>query len=77
VVEEADLDDAIEAEVVPYLSCAPSAVAAAKSLARSLGPRIDDAVIDDSIRRLADAWDGEDALTGIRAFLEKRPPPWQ
>ena len=34
-------------------------------------------LIDDSIRRLADAWEGPEAVQGIRAFLEKRPPPWQ
>jgi methylglutaconyl-CoA hydratase len=34
-------------------------------------------VIEDSIRRLADAWEGTEALPGIRAFLQKRPPPWQ
>lgn len=77
VVEEPALDAAIEAEVAPYLSCAPRAVAEAKALARALGPRIDDAVIDDSIRRLADIWEGPEAIQGIRAFLEKRPPPWQ
>ncbi len=76
VVPEADLDAAVEAEVAPYLSCAPLAVGQAKALARALGPRIDDAVIEDSIRRLADAWEGPEAILGIRAFLEKRPPPW-
>ncbi|WP_333816286.1 crotonase/enoyl-CoA hydratase family protein [Tabrizicola sp.] len=76
VVPDAGLDAAIEAEVAPYLSCAPLAVAQAKALARALGPRIDDAVIDDSIRRLADAWEGPEAIQGIRAFLDKRPPPW-
>jgi methylglutaconyl-CoA hydratase len=77
VVEEAELDAAVEAEVKPYLSVAPTAAAAAKSLARALGPRIDEAVIDDSVRRLADIWESESAILGIRAFLEKRPPPWQ
>ncbi len=76
VVELADLDTAIEAEVLPYLSTAPGAVSAAKSLARALGPRIDAAVIDDSITRLADIWEGEEARSGIQAFLDKRPPPW-
>lgn len=71
-----DLDGAIEAEVVPYLSVAPGAVGAAKALARSLGPRIDDAVMEDSIRRLADSWEGEEAAQGIAAFLEKRDAPW-
>jgi len=77
VVAEPDLEAAIEAEVAPYLACAPLAVAQAKALARALGPRIDAAVIDDSIRRLADAWEGPEAVKGIRAFLDKRPPPWQ
>lgn len=70
------LDAAVEAEVAPYLSCAPLAVAAAKAFARALGPRIDAAVIEDSIRRLADVWEGPEAILGIRAFLDKRPPPW-
>lgn len=76
VVDAADLDAAIEAEVAPYLATAPGAVAAAKALARALGPRIDAAVIDDSIARLADIWEGEEARLGIQAFLDKRPPPW-
>lgn len=76
VVDEAALDAAVEAEVLPYLSAGSGAIAAAKALARALGPRIDAAVIDDSICRLADIWEGEEAILGVRAFLEKRPPPW-
>ena len=76
VVEAAELDAAIEAEVAPYLATAPGAVAAAKALARALGPQIDAAVIDDSITRLADIWEGEEARLGIEAFLDKTPPPW-
>ena len=75
-VPMAGLDEAIEAEVLPYLSAAPAAVAAAKALVRSLGPRIDQSVIDDTIRRLADTWEGAEAKAGITAFLEKKPPPW-
>jgi methylglutaconyl-CoA hydratase len=71
-----DLDQAVETEVAPYLQVAPGAVAAAKRLARDLGPRIDASVIDDTIRRLADTWEGPEALHGISAFLEKRPPDW-
>jgi methylglutaconyl-CoA hydratase len=70
------LEEAVEAEVVPYLSVAPGAVGAAKALARALGPRIDSAVIDDTIRRLADSWEGDEARQGVAAFLEKRPAPW-
>lgn len=70
------LDEAVEAEIRPYLKAAPEAVAASKALARSLGPRIDDAVIDDTIRRLADTWETASAAEGIAAFFEKRPPAW-
>jgi methylglutaconyl-CoA hydratase len=76
VVADDALDAAIEAEVVPYLSVAPQAVGASKSLARSLGPRIDAAVIDDTIRRLADTWEGEEAAHGIDAFLSRTPARW-
>lgn len=75
-VPEADLDAAVEAEVLPYLSVAPVAVGAAKALARSLGPRVDDAVIDDTIRRLADTWETEEAAHGIEAFLTRTKPRW-
>lgn len=75
-VDADDLDAAIEAEVVPYLSVAPEAVGAAKALARALGPKIDDKVIDDTIRRLADTWENEEAAHGIAAFLERRRPRW-
>lgn len=70
------LDDAVEREVAPYLCVAPEAVGHAKNMARSLGPRIDKDVIDDTVRRLADIWEGEEALHGIAAFLDKRAPRW-
>ncbi|UWQ57138.1 crotonase/enoyl-CoA hydratase family protein [Leisingera caerulea] len=71
------LAEAVEAEVSPYLNCAPGAVAAAKQLARDLGPRLDDAVIDHTIEALVERWEGEEAREGISAFFEKRKPGWQ
>lgn len=70
------LDVAIEAEVTPYLNCAPNAVAAAKALARRLGPTIDDTTVTASIDALIAAWDGKEAAQGIAAFFDKQPPPW-
>ena len=70
------IDLAIEAEVKPYLSAAPSAVASAKALVRSLGPVIDDAVIDRTIEALADTWETPAAMEGVSAFFEKRKPSW-
>jgi methylglutaconyl-CoA hydratase len=71
-----DLDAAIEAEVVPYLSCAPGAVAAAKKLARDLGPRIDDEVVAHTIAALAERWETEEAAEGIGAFFDRRKAAW-
>lgn len=67
---------AIEAEVAPYLSCAPGAVAEAKRLVRSLGPDIDDTVIEATISALVARWDSPEAREGIAAFFDKRPPGW-
>ena len=70
------LDAAVEAEVTPYLSCAPGAVARAKRLARALGPRIDDAAIATSIEALVATWEDPEAAEGIGAFFAKRKPAW-
>lgn len=70
------LDEAVETEVAPYLSCAPGAVAAAKAQLRGLGPRIDAEVIDRSIAQLSERWASDEAQEGIAAFFEKRRPGW-
>ncbi|MDE0589250.1 crotonase/enoyl-CoA hydratase family protein [Halocynthiibacter sp. C4] len=70
------LDAAVEAEVAPYLSCAPEAVAAAKALTRRFGPPIGETEINASIDALLGCWDGEEAPEGIAAFFEKRPAAW-
>ena len=71
-----DLDGAVNAESRRYLNLAPSAVAATKALFRSLGPKIDRDVIEQTIERLADTWENQEAVEGISAFFEKRPPNW-
>ncbi len=71
-----DLDAAVEAEVAPYLACAPGAVAAAKAFARSLGPVIDQGTVDRSVEALIAQWNGDEAAEGIAAFFEKRKPAW-
>ncbi|MEI4194668.1 crotonase/enoyl-CoA hydratase family protein [Roseovarius sp. E0-M6] len=73
---ETDLDAAIEAEVAPYLSCAPEAVGRAKALLRALGPRIDEPIIAHTMDELARCWAGEEAQEGIGAFFDKRKPQW-
>jgi methylglutaconyl-CoA hydratase len=70
------LDAAVEAEIIPYLSCAPGAVGEAKRLTRTLGPRIDADVIEATVDALVRVWEGAEAQEGINAFFEKRKPVW-
>lgn len=70
------LDAAVEAEVAPYLACAPGAVAEAKALVRRLGPPIDEAVIAETIEALVRRWESPEAAEGIAAFFERRKAPW-
>lgn len=76
VVMPEALDTVVAREVAPYLTASPQAVTASKALARALGPRIDEAVVEDTITRLADTWETEDAHEGLAAFFEKRKPRW-
>ena len=75
-VPEADLDAAVEAEVAPYLNCAPGAVAAAKTLVARLEPRVDAATIDMTIEALVAAWESDEAREGVAAFFDKRKAAW-
>jgi methylglutaconyl-CoA hydratase len=76
-VAEPDLDAAIEAEVAPYLSCAPGAVAEAKALMRDLTGRVTEVQIDMAIDALAARWQSDEAREGVGAFFDKRAPNWQ
>ena len=76
VVPIEDLDTAIEAEVKPYLSCAPAAVAASKSLIRALGAPLDQAVMERTAAALADAWETPEGQEGVQAFFDKQKPSW-
>jgi len=71
-----ELDAAVEAEVVPYLSCAPGAVAAAKKLAQDLGGIATPEAVEMSIDALAARWETDEAAEGIGAFFDKRKAAW-
>lgn len=75
-VSDEDLDAAVEAEVQPYLSCAPGAVAAAKKLALDLGGAATEDAVAMSIAALAERWETEEAAEGIGAFFDKRKAVW-
>lgn len=76
-VPAADLDAAVEEEIQPYLAAAPGAVAEAKALVRALGPRIDEAVIDDTVAALVRRWESPESAEGISAFFDRRSPAWR
>lgn len=77
VVDADNLDAAVEAEIKPYFSTAPAAVAASKRLVHALGMPIDETVIDMTLTRLADTWETPEAAEGIAAFFAKRSPTWK
>ena len=76
VVAEGDLDAAIEAEIKPYLSAAPGAVARTKQLIHAQGGEVTEAQIDMTIAALIEVWEGAEAGEGIAAFFEKRKADW-
>lgn len=71
-----DLDAAVEAEVAPYLACAPGAVADAKALAQSLGGTVTREAVDMSVAALAKRWESGESAEGIGAFFDKRKASW-
>lgn len=75
-VPAAELDDAIAAEVSPYLACAPGAVAEAKALALALGQSPGEAEVARSIDALVTRWQSDEAPEGIAAFFDKRKAAW-
>lgn len=76
VVEPEELGAAIEAEVKPYLSAAPGAVARTKELIREQGGDIPEQQIAMTIRALVETWEANEAPEGIAAFFDKRKPDW-
>jgi methylglutaconyl-CoA hydratase len=76
VVPAEALAEAVAAEVTPYLSCAPGAVAETKALLRALGYGVAPSQIPQAIDALAARWETEEAQAGIAAFFDRTAPPW-
>ena len=76
VVAADALDEAVEEEVLPYLSCAPGAVAEAKALIREVSNPIPAGAIEASVDALVRRWASPEADEGTRAFFEKRKANW-
>jgi methylglutaconyl-CoA hydratase len=71
-----ELDVTIEEEVSAFLTCAPGAVASAKTLVKTLARGDADDPLGHSIGLLADCWENEEGKAGIDAFLNRRTMPW-
>ena len=71
------LDAKVEEIVTALLAGGPRAQAAAKDLIRAVANKpVDDAVVEDTSRRIAGLRATPEAKEGLSAFLEKRPANW-
>ncbi|MFL6715756.1 MAG: enoyl-CoA hydratase/isomerase family protein, partial [Burkholderiaceae bacterium] len=69
------LDDAIAALLKSLLAASPDAVTAAKRLVNDVaGQPLTDALVQDTVVRIADIRASEQGREGVRSFLEKRKP---
>ena len=73
----ADLDDAMERLSTEIMACAPGAVAASKGLVDDIaGVPIDEELLEETAKLIADRRASEEGQEGVRAFLDKRKPGW-
>ncbi|HOE40819.1 MAG TPA: enoyl-CoA hydratase-related protein, partial [Rhodoferax sp.] len=71
------LDAGVAALIEPLLAGAPSAQAASKELIEPIkGRLIDDAIMEETARRIARQRATAEGRDGVAAFLDKRPPAW-
>ena len=76
VVEDEQLDDAIEGVVDALLENSPNAMAIAKQLVFAMTDNVSQEMIDHSVQVIANIRESEEGKEGVTAFLEKRSPNW-
>lgn len=76
VVEDEQLDDAIEGVVDALLENSPNAMAMAKQLVFAMTDDVSQEMIDHSVQVIANIRESEEGKEGVTAFLEKRSPNW-
>lgn len=77
LVPEADLDKSVEQLLAHLLAGGPQAHARIKELIGAVAGRpIDEALKDDTARRIAEIRVSPEGREGIASFLEKRKPSW-
>jgi methylglutaconyl-CoA hydratase len=77
VVEPGDLAGTVDGFVEILLKNGPAAMAACKELIAAVANKpVDEAVLNDTAKRIADIRQTPEGKEGIAAFLEKRKPAW-
>ncbi|OKO86695.1 enoyl-CoA hydratase-related protein [Bradyrhizobium sp. AS23.2] len=77
VVEQDELDAAVEEEVGAILRSAPGAIAETKRLFHRAGGLSKGEMIAEAADALVKRWETAEAREGLQAFLEKRKPAWR
>jgi methylglutaconyl-CoA hydratase len=77
VAEPDQLDASVQQMVDALVAGGPAAQAAATELIRAIANRpVDESVVEDTARRIAQLRATPEAAEGLSAFIEKRPPSW-
>jgi methylglutaconyl-CoA hydratase len=76
VVEDHDLESAVQMEIDAIAKGAPNAVAAAKRLVREIPRLAPDDAYAVATEKIAKLFASAEAAEGMAAFAQKRPPSW-
>lgn len=76
-VDSGELDQEVDAEIQGCLDCAPSAIATTKQLLRRVSTQSAAENRKYTAELLAEVWETDEAQSGIRAFFDRKPPPWK
>jgi methylglutaconyl-CoA hydratase len=76
VVEDHELESAVQAEIGAIAKGAPNAVAAAKRLVREIPQLAPDDAYAVAAEKIAKLFGSAEAAEGMAAFAQKRPPSW-
>jgi methylglutaconyl-CoA hydratase len=77
LVPAAQLDATIDSLLGNLLACGREALAKIKDLIRAVASRpIDDSMVADTARRIAEIRGSAEGKEGVASFLEKRKPSW-
>jgi len=76
VVDECELESAVQAEIDALLQGAPNAVSAAKRLVREIPQLALDEAYAYAAKKIAELFASPEAAEGLAAFAQKRRPSW-